>query len=264
MKNEFIESDYKIYTTTNYDMFKKLRGNRQVADSRANNIAESMSIVGVQPSPILVNGNFEVIDGQGRLEACRRLGRPVYFTIKDNIGLSECIAMNTTATVWTLHDYVVSYAVKGNPNYQLLERQIKENPSLSLSVLAQVFCKKVASNKSIEIAVKSGTYEAEITQSTIGCMNFIKQAKEELKRNSLDTSKSIPALVVLFKCGLIDSNKMLCQLTKYGATMKDATKVADVVDELQKVYNFRSREPVYFRDKYIELMTARPKETRLI
>ena len=60
-------SDKVIYETTDYDMFKQLLGNRDPRQEKA--VIDSINKVGYLFDPILCNENYEIIDGQNRLEA---------------------------------------------------------------------------------------------------------------------------------------------------------------------------------------------------
>ena len=69
---------YKVVkSTTKYKIFKKLLANREVTQTRVNNIIDSIQRVGYVTSPIIVNEKMEIIDGQGRLEALQELNLPV-------------------------------------------------------------------------------------------------------------------------------------------------------------------------------------------
>lgn len=114
-------SEHKIYETTNYSDFKTMVGNRAIKDDRVNKIVESINNVGYVLSPILVNENMEVIDGQGRLSALERLKMPVHYMIQRGVGIEECRQMNIHQSNWTNYDYVASYAIRGDENYRRLQ-----------------------------------------------------------------------------------------------------------------------------------------------
>lgn len=77
-----------VYLTTNYDQFRVLDGNRAVTATRVNKIKKSIQTVGYIPNPIIINENYEVIDGQGRLQACRELQEPIAFIKVPGIGIA--------------------------------------------------------------------------------------------------------------------------------------------------------------------------------
>ena len=116
----------EIKVTNEYDKFKKLKGNRAVTEKRKEKIKNSILKVGYITSPILVNDKYEIIDGQGRFEALKELQLPIEYIIQDNIGITECVAMNIHQTNWSLLDYIQSYADKGIQSYQYIVDLMKE------------------------------------------------------------------------------------------------------------------------------------------
>ena len=70
MFNDNITIFGNIMVTENYDMFKKIGGNRKINKANYAKIVKSMKeeqlII-----PIVVNERYEIIDGQHRYTACR-------------------------------------------------------------------------------------------------------------------------------------------------------------------------------------------------
>lgn len=131
-------SEKKIYVTTNYDMFKALIGNRDVKNGRVVKTMESIQEFGWLTEPILVNENFEVIDGQGRLEALRRLEMPIEFIIERGIGIKECQGLNHYQKNWSTMDYIDSFIAAGNENYVWLKSMINKYKRLTNSVIFSI------------------------------------------------------------------------------------------------------------------------------
>ena len=104
-----------IYTTGDYTIFKKLQGNRDVKGTKK--IIDSINSVGYVLSPILVNEKYEVIDGQNRLEALKRLGLPVPYIVQEGIGLKECRHLNIGQSNWSTKQFIESYAEAGSESY---------------------------------------------------------------------------------------------------------------------------------------------------
>lgn len=131
----YTESDKKIYVTTDYSLFKPLLGNRNVTKARVNRAIESIQKYGWLTEPILVNEDYEVIDGQGRLEALKELEMPVEFVIQYGAGRSECQALNLYQKNWTVSDYIESYIAEDNDNYIWLKEVIAQNRVLSTNFI---------------------------------------------------------------------------------------------------------------------------------
>lgn len=114
MKNEKVAT---VVRTEQYDKFRRLEGNRAILEPRVKKIMKSIQEVGYILSPILVNDQWEVVDGQGRLEALKRLGLPVDYIMLPGVGINECRAMNIHQSNWSMLDYIKSYAELGDVSY---------------------------------------------------------------------------------------------------------------------------------------------------
>ncbi len=109
--------EYTVYRTYDYDKFKKMKGNRKVEEKRVNTIIESVHSIGRLPTPIVVNENMEVVEGQGRLEAFRRLGLPIEYIIQIGATVNDCRVINQANTPWGEEDYIDSQIESDNINY---------------------------------------------------------------------------------------------------------------------------------------------------
>lgn len=124
-----------VYETWDYDKFVKLEGNRIVLTRRISKILKSVEKVGYRLNPIIVNERFEIIDGQGRFEACKQEGLPIQYVIDAGAGLEECIALNLGQSNWSPIDYVRSYAEQGIEDYVRFLALIEAYPRVSLQIL---------------------------------------------------------------------------------------------------------------------------------
>lgn len=125
-----------VYETRNYDMFKKLLGNRDVTEQRVEKIKASIQNVGYVLNPCVINGNNEVIDGQGRIEALKQLELPVHYVIDKNAGLEQCVQLNINGTPWKTRDYVESYAQQGINDYVNLLSLWDAFPEFPIAVIS--------------------------------------------------------------------------------------------------------------------------------
>lgn len=119
-------ASFEVRETNDYSKFKKLLGNREVQEKRISQLMVSIKENGFLNSSIIVNENMEVIDGQARCEALKRLGMPIYYCIHKGAGLKECVDLNIKQGNWTLADYCGSYAANGNLNYIRLAKLMNE------------------------------------------------------------------------------------------------------------------------------------------
>lgn len=95
----------QVFSTYDYDKFKILVGNRRI--SRANVSAIQKSSTEEQLIiPILVNENYEIVDGQHRFSAWRNLGKPIYFLIVEGYSLDHVKRANQNSINWTIFDFL--------------------------------------------------------------------------------------------------------------------------------------------------------------
>jgi len=151
-------SDIIVYETSDYGVFKKMIGNRSVNNRQVKKIIKSIGEVGVLPQPILVNEKMEVVDGQNRLEAFKRLDKSVLYIVKPGLGVKDCIQMNMNNTKWTVNDYIDCFADLGNENYIKL-KQLAEMYPFSPSTIAAVTFKYLSSSGgACRLLVADGKY----------------------------------------------------------------------------------------------------------
>lgn len=124
-------------STTDYEVFKHLLGNRQLDYAHVDRLRRAME---ANPQwfaarPILVNENFEVIDGQHRIEAAILAHQPVYYTVFSGLTLESARAMNTRQKQWAIMDWARSYADSGIEDYVKFLTCKEDHPLLNAGVL---------------------------------------------------------------------------------------------------------------------------------
>lgn len=250
--SEATKTNIAVYKTSEYDVFKKLLGNRDVTEERVSAIVDSIKKIGLMCSPILVNEKMEIIDGQGRYEACKRLSLPVYYIAQANAGIEECIAMNIKMRNWIIDDYVKSYADRGFEAYKELILLHSKYPYLGYNDIAKIMC-ATADNGGVRKRIVNGTYEIKNYSKGIGCLSFIDEMHEKIESISCKKSTVYSVLMGLYYFDLIDVDRMIEQFNKYSSS----TYIGDVdscLNYLQEVYNYNKKSRFRFKDNYNNMM----------
>lgn len=115
----------KIYETTRYDIFSFIGGNRDLHEGKVNKLAGEIKANGLL-MPIMVNGKYEVIDGQHRLMACKKIKVPVQYFIRVNATVETAANVNMAGSNWSSEDWINKYAEEGLPDYVVLRDWIQE------------------------------------------------------------------------------------------------------------------------------------------
>ena len=256
-----METEKVVKTTKDYSIFKKLEGNRPVANRRINKIIASIQNVGYITSPLIVNEKMEVIDGQGRLEALKQLGLPVEYIVHPGIGINECIAMNINQGNWSLKDYIESYSVRGNKSYQRLEQLIKGYPLANLDVIATA---ALRINKITGTMVKDG--------SLVLTEEKYNKAKERLDYayeifDLIDKTTVKGGLLNLVQVMLycydyeeIDLKRLKDQIVKNIYLCRPWNSIDTCFNEIEELYNKNISKKVYFYTLYRQEKARRASE----
>lgn len=111
-----------VVKTSDYDIFKGIVGNRKIYPGLVKRLTDSIRVHNMlEQNPIIVNEKMEIIDGQNRLEAAKKLGVPIWYTVVNGAGLDEIHTLNTNVQGWNTMDYLNSYIDMGKKDYKLLK-----------------------------------------------------------------------------------------------------------------------------------------------
>ena len=134
-------TDIQVFETNDYSKFKRLEGNRDV--KTYGKIVDSIQEIGYIPNPIIVNSDFEVVDGQNRLEALKKLEMPIQYYVVRDIGIEEARALNLGRSNWKPIDYVKSYAESGVASYRTLLGLLQKYKGMTLQELYGIIKNKI-------------------------------------------------------------------------------------------------------------------------
>lgn len=236
-----------IFTTTDYDIFNFLTGNRTINANNVKKLKESISENGYKKSqPIIVNKDFEIIDGQHRFIACEELKLPIYFTIEredeDSIKLTQ--DLNKNQKNWGLIDYIKSYVDRGYQDYINFLRFVEDR---NLSVTTAIVLAWGTRNANIRNKIMQGKIEFTIYEENRvdEIINRLKEIKEKIP-NNLDIEKKLrnailgenfaAVMVKIMRQDNYDHNRMLKQIsTNYRSI--DLRNRNTMGDSLVAIYN---------------------------
>ena len=236
-----------IFSTTDYDIFNFLTGNRTIDVNNIKKLKESISENGYKKSqPIIVNQDFEIIDGQHRFTACEELKLPIYFTIEredeDSIKLTQ--DLNKNQKNWGLIDYIKSYVDRGYQDYINFLRFVEDR---NLSVTTAIVLAWGTRNADIRNKIMQGKIEFTIYEENRvdEIINRLKEIKEKIP-NNLDIEKKLrnailgenfaAVMVKIMRQDNYDHNRMLKQIsTNYRSI--DLRNRNTMGDSLVAIYN---------------------------
>jgi hypothetical protein len=213
--------------TQNYQMFRFMPNNRKLNEGLVKRLIKSIKTLGyLDGKPIIVTPDMVVIDGQHRLEACKRLGIDVPYSISNVCPNEAMIHLNMNQQIWRLEDYIYSWAESGKQVYKELlafEAKHKLGTSNNLTIFRQ-------GTRNADDVRKGLEFKANPKANEIA--NFILECKEYLPYYSNKTF--VQSIVILFReCNDKEINKVKSKI--FG--VKQQAKVVDYLCIYENILN---------------------------
>ena len=229
---------YKVYETTDYSIFKRLKGNRDIPEFRISKIVESIQTIGWIHNPIIVNEKMEVIDGQGRLTALQRLDMPVEYIVAEGAGNKECIYMNMNMVNWKLPDFIKSYAEQGNVNYQRLLKLMETYANGNLDVISTAVYRL---SRSKHRDIKKGTLQLtqEQYEAAIPRLEYVQPLINSIDVKKLPGSfiRLIQTVIYYFDYDEVDKDRLAYSVEKYMYNATPWVSNEDCEEAVETAYN---------------------------
>lgn len=108
--------------TKDYSLFSFLDNNRSVKRSHVENLKKKIKETDMTMCyPIMVDADMRIIDGQHRFYACKELGLPIYYVVKNDVDPEQAmITLNQTSKKWEMMDWLRYRANKNGGCYKML------------------------------------------------------------------------------------------------------------------------------------------------
>ena len=227
--------DNTIQQTNDYGQFTLLNANRDTNRAHVERLMKEFEERGNLTSvqPILVNENFQIIDGQHRFLAAKELGAPVYFTVMQGGTVSEARRMNILHRQWGTDDYAKSYANSGDASYQRYQR-LREDGMKHNEIMTFGF----GETSGIYADFREGNMvlSPELETTILEKYNKLEEIRA-LMPNSSDNRDLTRAVNKLLKNESYDHSRMLQKLEVAGASIPSFATTEDYLRALEDVYN---------------------------
>lgn len=252
-----MKTTYVVHSTTDYGKFKKLEGNRSVTELRVKRIMSSIEKIGYIKNPIVVNEKYEIIDGQGRMEALSRMGLPIDYVVHEGAGIRECVEMNINMSNWTMNDYIQSYADQGLLSYQYFMNLLKQFPKMKIGC---VHCALTGKGQIGKNTIRDGSFTctAEQYMNAVETLEFIESIKPHLKNVHGRLDLLINALIFIYQNEpQVDIDRLSDVIDRNSNMLGECATIEGALKDLEKLYNRRLRGTLMnFANDYIEFLRS--------
>ena len=169
-----------------------LEDNRDIDDGDVKRLAESIKKEG-QLQPIVLNEEWEIIEGQHRVHACMLLDIPVLYIESEGATIQQTIIMNNNQKSWRNKDYLKCFSHKNHYNsaeYKKISTFFNTyglNFSVSINLLAGNHKKSstYSGGGTVRKAFRKGTFKIKSLQTAEKYAVQLKKLKSKVPNLSL-------------------------------------------------------------------------------
>jgi hypothetical protein len=229
-----------VHFTRDYFKFRELEGNRTLNHLHLKRLKASME-VNYLFSPIIVNEDYEVIDGQHRLHCAQELGLPVYYIICEGYGLREVQVLNASSKNWNADDYMHGYCDLGYKDYETY-KEFRQKYGFghreTQALLEGAAVKGMQDFYLGKFKVKDKKKAIEMAEKLIQIEPFFEGFK---------TRSFVFAMLHMFKQKDFDFDDFMQKLKLQPTAIKKCATIDQYKDVIEEIYNYRRRGKVNLR-----------------
>lgn len=239
------QNDLQIHCTADLSVFKIIEGNRNINLGNVERLVKSIEENGFLQLPIIVNENYEVIDGQHRLMAARKLNSIIYYHKVNNYDLKTAIVLNRNQSNWSIADYIRSYCDLGYKDYIKLQEFSEANKDFGLMICAEL----TSLDKNTQMYANRNNEKADLIRK--GNYKFDPNNKAEYIFNAARKIKvAIPDVMIVAYIRTLkncldnpdfDLNQFVKKATTYPDQHRKSTTQSVILANIEHIYNFRNQ-----------------------
>lgn len=251
----------KVYRTSDLTIFKSIDGNRVPNLQHIRRLSASVQENGMKCNPIIVNEFYQVVDGQHRLEAAKKVGTFVYYIVIKGYTLKEVHTLNLNQKNWAKKDFMDGYADMNIESYVKLRKFVEKNDDFSFtdcvafcsnmssglgtSSLAQRFRKDSDVTMNIREVFEEGTWIGKDFYLGQEWANKIRMIKPYY--NGYNRSTFVGTMIGLFTNENFDFNEFMHKVRLQPTALVDCASREQYKTLIEDIYNYKSRNKVSLR-----------------
>lgn len=253
-----------VQETRDYARFSLMELNRDVNRQHVERLKKSFKRDYLL-APILVNENFEIVDGQHRFTAAKEMGLPIRYVVANGYTIEHVKMLNHEGRNWSVMDHFMSYAKAGLPAYVNTAKLFSKYESIANSTISVIVHKfssaQTARSESLYKNAKLLKKDSGGGSSSMSTQAFIESVKSGsfsdsglLKAEGFlqwlhKRAESFPAITSgAYIASLLflelyndeyDRDRMAHAIDNYHAIMSHVPNKALAERELENVYNYK-------------------------
>jgi hypothetical protein len=226
-----------IFSTMDYGRFDLYFYNRIIKWNKVVEIAEAMKTANLSKFfPIVVDKQFHLCDGQHRFYACKILGLPICYIIKDDWDISDLPLLQGPRQSWHQEEYVHYYSAQGVASYIALHN-FKEKHGINYEAALKL-CTKSCSPK----AFKKGDFKYDNERNAEEVMKVadeIQALQDEKHKVGFmpKHSRGLLGLKIFLRIPGVDPKQLVRKMTQNWKMVRNSQSSLDCVILYGEIYN---------------------------
>lgn len=191
---------------------------------------------------IIVNENYEIIDGQHRFEVIKELSLPLHYIVCNGYGLDEVHILNQNSKTWKADDFLQGYVNLGLADY-VKYKEFKEQYNLGHNETMALLQNR-KDKGDIDIFYK-GLFKVADYQEAVKTIEKILLI--EPYYNGVRRRTFIYTMLSLFENPAFEFSEFLQKLKLQPSALQDCVKIEQYKVLIEEIYNYKRRDKVNLR-----------------
>ena len=232
----------KIQSSTDYETFAMLSGNRSLNQKKIIKIKEDVNKgLNLLPfCPIIVyekDQKLLVVDGQHRFTVSKELDLPVYYVISDQLSLYQIAMMNSKQDKWKEADFLNCYLELENENYKTLKEFLyRYKAGYAVTVELLMYGKYGSKKDSLEL-FREGLFISNFPEEAT---NLLKLNHDLFSPYRFGTDRNLVfALQKLQEKKLCDFEHLKEKLKQAPMMMDKQSSYKEYIYNIERIYNHK-------------------------
>lgn len=231
----------QILETSDYDLFKRIPGNRPLNQAHIVNLMRSIEERNLlSENPIEVNKEMQVIDGQHRLEAAKALNLPIYYIVMEIGGTLEDVQrLNRYVKVWSAVDYLNSYTSLGKKEYLRLA-EFAEEYRISVPIALRVMAGTARKSDDFMEEFRRGDFVVVDYKKSENLASLLSEIRKRTPDNCWCHISCVRALDILLE--KINPRLLTDSLDQYQQVITRRVSIKDYLRQFENIINANKPE----------------------
>lgn len=235
--------ELKIEWTKDYDKFSLYKNNRVIDEKHLKSkIKPSLEKYGwIETSPMIVDGFFQIKDGQHRFSVAKEMGISIPYIITEKYTNDVVFALNNNLKAWTMQDKIYTTGKFGDVACEKISF-LMEKYNVCLSVVARTinqsdFCRRD------NVKYKDFDLDSADTQlnKAFSIYNIIFPIISDPYRSPRTDTKLITSIIKILQNKQISYQRFYMKTQKFSGVMHKCHTERAYIEILEKIYNYQER-----------------------